>query len=70
MALQSVTIVGKVKYPKSGYQKLFASYPSNYGVSVAECRGSNIKDFELISVGDVVDAVTYNGQSGPMFEMV
>lgn len=70
MALQSVTIVGKIKYPKSGYQKLYASYPSNIGVPVAECRGSNIKDFDLISVGDVVDAVTYNGQSGPMFELV
>lgn len=70
MALQSVTIVGKVKYPKSGYQKLYASYPSNIGVSVAECRGADIKNFDMISVGDVVEAVTYNGQSGPMFEMV
>lgn len=70
MALQSITIVGKVLYPKSGYQKLYGSYPSNIGVSVAECRGRDIKDFDKISVGDVVDAVTYNGQSGPMFEMV
>lgn len=70
MALQSVTIVGKIVYPKSGFKKLYASYPSNIGVAVAECRGSDIKDFDKISVGDVVDAVTYNGQSGPMFEMV
>lgn len=70
MARTDVTIVGKIVYPKSGFKKLYCSYPSNIGVQVAECRGSDIKNFDLISVGDVIEAVTYNGQSGPMFEIL